>query len=452
MTLEWGMDHQAVEAGLGPAFFLSLGIFLLVLLAISRRWMHETAAVLVGVVTLWLVTYIGGTLVPALHLLDFDEAMAAVDWNVIFLILGMMIFVAMFGETGVLRWLALRAFRLARGDAWLLGLALVLLAGLTSAFLNNVTAILLLVPMTIQIAQAVGVHPFVYVIPEVLAANIGGAATLIGDPPSTIVGSRLGLGFFEYMVAMAPVAAVCLVILVGLAGWLNRHDLSNARQQISPRLVAQLEAGANVIDRPLLRKTILVGMVTILTFLIGPVFALPLGVIALTGATWLMIWVRPNMQRMMREVDWTTLFFFIGIFILVGGLQEAGVLRRVGEAVVNLAGHNRVMATVLMVWVSGATSSAIDNIPYTIAALPVADALSAAVPGAGASRIFHWALILGTDLGANATYIGGAANIVAVGLLAQAGYRVGFGRFVRDGVLVTVTTLVVATIWLLIWY
>jgi len=158
------------------------------------------------------------------------------------------------------------------------------------------------------------------------------------------------------------------------------------------------------------------------------------------------------MKRMMREVDWTTLFFFIGIFILVGGLQQTGVLRRVGEAVVNLAGHNRAMATILMVWVSGATSSGIDNIPYTIAALPVADALSAAVPGAGASRILYWALILGTDLGANATYIGGAGNIMAVGLLAQAGYRVGFGRFARDGVLVTVATLVVATIWLLIRY
>ena len=450
--MEWGMDQQAIEAGPGPAFFLSLGIFLLVVLAISRRWIHETAAALIGVAALWLITYIGGTFVPALHLLDFDEAMAAVDWNVILLIFGMMIFVAMFAETGVLRWLALRAFSLARGDAWLLGLILVLLAGFTSAVLNNVTAILLLVPLTIQIAQTAGVHPFAYVIPEVLAANIGGAATLIGDPPSTIVGSHLGLGFFEYMAEMAPVAAVCLVVLVVLAGWLNRHELSDARRRISPGLVAQLEAGAHVTDRPLLRKTILVGMVMILMFLIGPVFALPLGVIALAGATWLMIWVRPNMQRMMREVDWTTLFFFIGIFILVGGLQEAGVLRRLGEAVVNLAGHSRVMATILMVWVSGVTSSAIDNIPYTIAALPVADALGAAVPGTGANRIFHWALILGTDLGANATYIGGAANIVAVGLLAQAGYRVGFGRFVRDGALVTVTTLLVATIWLLIRY
>ena len=452
MTVAWGMDHRAIEAGLGPAFVLTIGIFLFVLLAISRCWMHETAAALAGVVALWLITYIGGTFVPALHLLDFGEAMASVDWNVIFLIFGMMIFMAMFGETGALRWLALGAFRMARGNAWLLGLILVLLAGLTSAFLNNVTAILLLVPLTVQIAQTVGVHPFVYVIPEVLAANIGGAATLIGDPPSTIVGSHLGLGFFEYMAEMAPVAAVCLVILVGLAGWLYRHELSDARQQISPGLVAQLEAGAHVTDRPLLRKTILVGMVTILMFLIGPVFALPLGVIALAGATCLMIWVRPNMQRMMREVDWTTLFFFIGIFILVGGLQQTGVLRRVGESVVKLAGHNRVMATVLMVWVSGATSSAIDNIPYTIAALPVADALSAAVPSAGADRNLYWALILGTDLGANATYIGGAANIVAVGLLAQAGYRVGFGRFVRDGALVTVITLAVATIWLLIRY
>ncbi len=159
--------------------------------------MHETTAALLGAVAVWLVHYIGGTFFPSLQIIGFDEAMAFVNWNVIFLILGMMIFMAMFSETGIFRWLAFRAFRLARGNAWLLGLILILLTGVTSSFLNNVTALLLLVPLSIQIAETVGIHPATYVLPEVLAANIGGASTIIGDPPSTIVGLHLGLGFFR---------------------------------------------------------------------------------------------------------------------------------------------------------------------------------------------------------------------------------------------------------------
>jgi len=414
--------------------------------------MHETAAALLGAVAVWLVHYIGGTFFPSLQIIGFDEAMAFVDWNVVFLILGMMIFMAMFSETGILHWLAFRAFRLARGNAWLLGLILIVLAGVTSSFLNNVTALLLLVPLTIQIAETVGIHPSAYVIPEVLAANVGGAATLIGDPPSTIVGSHLGLGFFEYAVEAAPVVVVSLLAVAGLSLWLNRRELAGAKRRLSPALVAQLEAGARISDVRLLRKASIVGTVTLLLFFGGELFRLPPSVAAMTGATLLIAWVRPDMQRMMREVDWTTLFFFIGIFVLVGGVEEAGVVDWLAQAVGRLAGSSLSLATVLMVWLSGAVSGLVDNIPFTIAALPIADLLSATIPAAKGSPALYWALIFGADLGGNLTYLGGAGNIVAVGLLAQAGYRMTFGRFMRDGVVVAAATLVVATVWLLIRY
>ena len=414
--------------------------------------MHETAAALLGAVAVWLVHYIGGTFFPSLQIIGFDEAMAFVDWNVVFLILGMMIFMAMFSETGILHWLAFRAFRLARGNAWLLGLILIVLTGVTSSLLNNVTAMLLLVPLTIQIAETVGIHPSAYVIPEVLAANVGGAATLIGDPPSTIVGSHLGLGFFEYAVEAAPVVVVSLLAVAGLSLWLNRRELAGAKRRLSPALVAQLEAGARISDVRLLRKASIVGTVTLLLFFGGELFRLPPSVAAMTGATLLIAWVRPDMQRMMREVDWTTLFFFIGIFVLVGGVEEAGVVDWLAQAVGRLAGSSLSLATVLMVWLSGAVSGLVDNIPFTIAALPIADLLSATIPAAKGSPALYWALIFGADLGGNLTYLGGAGNIVAVGLLAQAGYRMTFGRFMRDGEVVAAATLVVATVWLLIRY
>jgi Na+/H+ antiporter NhaD/arsenite permease-like protein len=451
-AIGWVAGAATSQAAYGPAFFITLGIFVFILLAIGLRWMHETSAALLGAVLIWLVHYIGGAFFPALHIISFEEAMAFVDWNVVFLILGMMIFMAMFSETGIFRWLAFQAFRLVRGNAWLLALMLVLLTGITSSLLNNVTAILLLVPLSIQIAETVGVHPFAFVIPEVLAANIGGAATLIGDPPSTIVGSHLGLGFFEYALEAAVVVIVSLLVLVGIAAWLYRRDLMGAKKRPSPALVRQLEEGARITDAVLLRKAAIVGLVTLVLFFIAQLFDLPPSVIALTGATALIVWVRPDMHRMLREVDWTTLFFFIGIFVLVGGVEKVGIIAWIAQAIGNLAGDSKTLATLLMVWVSGIASGVVDNIPFTVAALPVAEQLSATVSAVKGSHVLYWALILGADLGGNLTYVGGAANIVAVGLLAQAGYRISFGRFVRDGVLVTVTTLLIVTVWLLVRY
>jgi Na+/H+ antiporter NhaD/arsenite permease-like protein len=447
----WWLLARAVEGGYQPSFFLSAGIFLLVFAAISLRWMHETAAALLGAVAVWLVHYVGSTLFPSLHIIDFEESMAFVDWNVIMLILGMMIFMAMFSETGIFNWMAFRAFRLARGNALLLGMALVLLTGVISAFLNDVTAILLLVPLSIEIAQTVGVHPFAYVIPEVLASNIGGAATLIGDPPSTIVGSHLGLSFVEYLVNMAPIALLCMLLLLGMTALLYRREFAGARERISPELVVRLEADARITNAPLLRKAGLVGLVTLVLFFIGDLFGMPPSVIALTGATILIVWVRPDMHRMLHEVDWTTLVFFIAIFVVVGGLESTGVIGWAAGVIGDLAGDSLALASVLMVWVPGIASGIVANIPFTVAALPIADFLSATIPGAE-NGVLYWALILGADLGGNATYLGSASNMVAVGLLAQAGYRLSFGRFMRDGVPVTLVTLMVATVWLLLRY
>ncbi len=447
----WWFFAHPPEGEVAPSSLISVGIFLLVFTAISLRWMHETAAALLGAVAVWLVTYVGGTFFPSLHIIGFELSMTFVDWNVIFLILGMMIFMAMFSETGVFNWMAFRAFRLARGNAWLLGLALVLLTGVVSAFLNDVTAILLLVPLSIEIAQTVGVHPFAYVIPEVLASNIGGAATLIGDPPSTIVGSHLGLSFVEYLVNMAPIAILCMIVLLLLTSLLYWREFAGARERLSPTLVARLEADARITDPPLLRKASSVGLVTIILFFTGDLFGMPPSVIALTGAAILVVWVRPDMHRMLREVDWTTLVFFIGIFVVVGGLEETGVIAWVAGAIGDLAGASLRLATVLMVWIPGVASGFVANIPFTVAALPIADYLTATIPGAE-NGILYWALILGADLGGNATYLGSAPNIVALGLLAQAGFRLTFGRFMRDGVPVTIATLLLATVWLLIRY
>jgi Na+/H+ antiporter NhaD/arsenite permease-like protein len=242
-----------------------------------------------------------------------------------------------------------------------------------------------------------------------------------------------------------------MLVLCAITTMLYWGDFIGAREQLSESLVGQLEAGARIRDHALLRKGGLIGGMTMLMFFLGDWFGLPASVIALSGAAVLIAWVRPDMHRMLREVDWTTLVFFIGIFIVVGSLESSGVIGWLAAMIQRLAGDDVTLATLLMTWIPGIASGIVANIPFTAAALPVADLLTAAIPEAG-QNVLYWSLILGADLGGNSTYLGSAPNIVAVGLLAQAGYPLSFGRFMRDGVPVTILTLLVASGWLLIRY
>jgi Na+/H+ antiporter NhaD/arsenite permease-like protein len=435
------------------AALISTAIFLIVFLFISFQVLHETAAALIGAASVFLVTYIGGTYYPNLQILTFEEAMMIVDWNVIFLIMGMMIFMAILGETNVFKWLAFRLYQGAKGNAWVIAVSLILLTGITSAFLNDVTAILLLAPLSIQIASAIGLPPLAIVIPEVLASNIGGAATLIGDPPSTIVGSHIGIGFGEYLVNMAPVAIICMFALL-VMNWLQyKKTYADSKNKVSAILTEQLASEANIHDQATLRKALIIAFLTFVGFFVADKFnQMPPGVVALSGAALLIVWVRPDMHRMLREVDWTTLLFFIGLFIVVGGMEATGAIDWFASRIIGFAGKSLDRAALLIAWVAGISSGIVANIPFTVAALPVADYLAANIPGGSESRVLYWALILGADLGGNSTYLGSAPNIVAVGLLAQAGIRLSFARFTRDGVPVTFVTLVIATIWLLLRY
>jgi Na+/H+ antiporter NhaD/arsenite permease-like protein len=435
------------------AVIIATLIFLFVFIAISTHLLHETAAALLGAVIIFLVSYIGGEFYPHLRIMTFEEAMRFVDWNVIFLILGMMIFMAILAQTNVFRWLAFRLFQLTQGKVWLLVIALVILTGVTSAFLNDVTAILLIVPLSIQIAIAIGLNPFVVVIPEIMASNIGGAATLIGDPPSTIVGSHISLSFGEYFLHLAPIAFISMITLIIIIAVLYRKDLFQEQEHVSATLVERMQSEAEIKDRATLRKAIIVGVFTFVMFFLADQFGnMPPSVVALAGAVVLIIWVRPEMDSMLREVDWTTLIFFIGLFVVVGALDRSGALQWLAAQIQRFAGESLTTAVLLTEWVTGIASGIVANIPFTVAALPIADTLTSSFPIAAENNVIYFALILGADFGGNATYIGSAPNIVAVGLLALAGYRLTFRRYLRDGAIVTFFTLLVASIWLLIRY
>jgi Na+/H+ antiporter NhaD/arsenite permease-like protein len=446
------LPTQTSEVHVLPAL-VSSTIFLLVFLAISFHFLHETSAALLGATATLLISYIWGTFDPKMQLLSFEEAMLFVDWNVIFLIMGMMIFVAILAETNIFRWAALKLYRASKGSVWRMLISLLILTAITSALLNDVTVILLLVPLSIQIALAMDIHPFLFVIPEVLISNIGGAATLIGNPPSTIVGSHIGVGFLNYMFHMGPIAALCILALLVVIRIQYRKDLDKAKGEIQPSLLERLESESTLRNLATLRKALVILFFTFLLFSIADIFSnLPPGVVALSGAALLIAWVRPEMHSMLREVDWTTLLFFIGLFIVVGAMDATGAIAWLASRIAVFAGESADLAAMLTIWISGLASAIVANIPFTVAALPVADFLTQTIPAATDSGIVYWALILGADLGGNATYLGSAPNIVAVGLLAQAGYRLSFGRFVRDGVPVTIVTLLLASLYLILRY
>jgi len=442
-----------VSTGWSAAGAISVFIFLLVFLAITLHWLHETVAALLGAVFVFLVTYIGGRFNPALRILNFEEAMAFVDWNVIFLILGMMIFMAIMAKTNVFRWLGFRLYKRSKGNIWMIVVMLVSLTGILSALLNDVTAILLIAPLSIQLALAIDFNPLAIVIAEVLASNIGGAATLIGDPPSTIVGSHIMLSFGDYLVHMAPIAILCMFALLIFNRIRYRKEYASEHREMSPALVEILASEAQIKDRATLYKSLVVGVIIFGLFFVAAFFdQMPPSVVALGGAAVLIAWVRPDINNMLKEVDWTTLIFFIGLFIIVGAMDASGAIAQIAAYVLTLAGKSLARASLIMLWVSGIVSGIVANIPYTLAALPIVDLMSASLPGGTANRIIYWALILGADLGGNATYLGSAPNIVAVGLLAQAGYKLTFKRFMQDGVPVTVITLIIASIYLILRY
>ena len=433
------------------AFFLATAIFVVVFGFISLNLLHETIAALLGVAAMLGVSCFFGSSNADFWIVSFHRAITFIDFDVIFLLMTMMIFMAIMSKTGIFQWLAYQTFRLARGNAFLVTAILVSITGVTSAVLNDTTVMLLMAPVSIQIALALKIHPAAIVVPEVLASNIGGAATLIGTPPNTIIGSYVGLSFNQFLGNMFPIALMGMLILLVMTRWLYKEEFSQKSKQPSTTLIARLKKNARITDRILLNKSLILLIVTLVMFFTADRFRMPPAVVAIIGSSLLLLWVQPDVGEMLREVDWTTLVFFMALFMMVGGIQEVGLIQIIAEFVKRMAGENLLLAALLMIWVSAVASAVVANIPFTAAIVPVAVYLTQTIPGAE-NNVIYWALALGAGLGGNATYIGSAPNIVAAGVMDRAGFRLRFQDFSRVGVPITFITILASTLWILVRY
>ncbi len=408
---------------------LAVGIFVAALAVIASERVDRTKVALVGAM-----------LVLVTQTIEQEVAIEAIDWNTIGLLAGMMLIVRLTETTGIYTYLAIKAGQLARGRPFLVVLALAGSTALLSAFLDNLTTVLLIVPITFLLADALDIDPIPLVLIEVITSNIGGTATLIGDPPNIMIAGATGLSFVDFIVNLAPIAFVTFLVVTGLL-----YLAFRPRLEIAPEArdrVMELDARKSIEDPEELRRALPVLIGTILLFFVHKPLHLEPATVALLGATVLLLLTKQSVENALSRIEWPTLFFFIGLFVMVGALEETGAIEEVAQGIADVTGGDRTAELLGITWVSALGSGIVDNIPFTATMIPVVEQLQG---GASGDDAYWWALALGACFGGNLTLIAAAANVAAAGMAERSGRPIGFVEFLKVGAPVTLLSMVLAT-------
>jgi Na+/H+ antiporter NhaD/arsenite permease-like protein len=433
-----------------PAFWIATLIFVVVLALIALGWLHNTLSALLGAALIFVVSYLGPLLRADLFIFNFNSAMKYIDWNVIFLIMGMMIVIAVVERTGIFQWLAFMAYKLSGGRSWLLLLILMIITGVTSSLLDNVTTMLLMTPITVQIALSMGINPLALLIPEVFASNVVGISTLIGTPTNILIGSYGKISFTNFLTNLTPGVLIALVGLMAYSLWIFRKELkTETDSEVAELLMQRLAKQATISEPENLKKVGWVGLGMGILFITGEHFHMLPSVTAIIGATALLVWIRPNIDEMIESVDWTTLVFFMALFICVGAIQEVGLISFIADWIGKLVGNNLLLAMLAIIWTGALLSTVIANIPFTAAMLPVIGFLTGNISGASSKALFY-CLAVGSAMGGNGSLIGASANMVTAGIAERAGYPITYTYFLKKGFPALLITVTLACIWLLI--
>jgi Na+/H+ antiporter NhaD/arsenite permease-like protein len=412
---------------MNPAWIAG-GIFLITYALIVSERVHRTISALLG-----------GVAMISLGILTQEKAFHSVDWNVIFLLAAMMIIANVLKETGLFQWIALQAVRLGKGDPFRVLVILSVVTAIASAFLDNVTIVVLVAPVTLFVASNLRVNPVPFLIAEILASNIGGMATLVGDPPNILIGSAAGIDFLSFVINLGPISLIILLAFIGLSRWLFRKDLEiGSGTSIA---IEELDTSTLITDPKLLRKASVVMVGVVAGFLAHGALHLEPATIALSGATILMLWGRSDPEHLLRDVEWTTLFFFIGLFITVEAIVEVGIIESIAHSALRLTGGSLPLTSMLLIWFSAIASGIVDNIPYTATIIPLVENLGQTMTAGP----LWWSLALGACLGGNFTLVGAAANVVVANLAEKSGHPISFALFLRYGAITTVLSLVLAS-------
>ena len=442
------LDMIVMDREITLAFWVAAVVFIGVLILIASGFLHNTLAAFAGASLLLGVSYLGAPILPDLHIFSFAQAITYIDWNVIFLIMGMMMIIAVVENTGIFHWLAYHAYRISRGKMWILLPVLMLITGISSAFLDNVTTMLLMTPITVQIALTLSISPLVLLIPEVFASNVIGVSTLIGTPTNILIGSFGNITFNDFLINLTPGVLLAFIGLV-IYSWFTYRDELEGEKSGSPVLLKKLEERGKITNPENLTKAGWIAGGMLLLFIFGEKIQLLPAVTALIGSAALLIWIRPNIEEMIGAVDWTTLVFFMSLFIVVGSIQEVGLISMIATQIGILIGDNLVLAMIVVTWFSALLSMIIANIPFTAAMLPVIGYLTLIVPGAD-SKVLFYCLSIGAALGGNGSLIGASANMITAGIAERAGYKISYRYFLKKGLPALIITVTISLIWLFI--
>ncbi len=415
---------------------VAIVVFLIVIVAIMTEKVHRTAAALAGSVILLLT-----------GVLDVDSAIGYIDFNTIGVLIGMMLFVAVVKNSGLFEYVAIKAAKMAKGDPWKIMVAFIIITAFLSGFLDNVTTVLLVGPMTITIARMLKINPVPFLLTQIFAANIGGTATLIGDPPNIMIGSAAGLTFLDFVANTGIVAIVSIIVLVIIMRFVYGSKLSADVEAI--KSVAQLDETKAIEDHALLVKSIVMVIIVVFAFIFHSQIGMETATIALTCAAVMMVIGKQNIDHIVSEVEWSTILFFVALFTVVGGMVETGVIGELAHIILNTAEGHPIMMMMILLWASALLSSILDNIPFVATLIPLVIALGES--GVDIEPLW-WAISLGACFGGNGTLIGASANVVLSGISNKHGYPITFKDYTKVGFPVMIMTVVLSTIFLLVKY
>jgi Na+/H+ antiporter NhaD/arsenite permease-like protein len=436
----------ALGLDLHPMIQVSALILSSVYIVLSLEFYHRSTIALIGAVAIIAAAIAFGTLEAEE---SFEFVISTVDYNTIGLLLGMMIIVAILAESGVFQWVGIKATKVSKGNLWKLMLILCTFTAVVSMFIDNVTTVLLMVPVTIAVFRVFKVSPIPFILAQALASNIGGTATLIGDPPNIMIGSAANIDFSAFIVHMGPTVAVSFVASLFLLKFMFRKDLKAHAQNLEQLM--KEDENAYLKDKSLLKKALAVLLGVIALFVVHGQLHIAPSVIALGGAAVLLVVTRANPERVFHEIDWPTLIFFTGLFIIVGVAEHAGMIDLLSSATISATGGDPWLTFISIVWLSAIASAFVDNIPFTATMIPLIQTLIAnpniaALFGGFQTSPLWWALALGADFGGNGTLIGSSAGIIAAGISEKHGHSISFNRWFRVGFPFMIITVAIGTV------
>lgn len=413
---------------------VAVAVFLIVILLIITERVHRTAAAMAGAMVLILT-----------GVMSADKALSYIDFNTIGVLVGMMIFVAIVRRSGMFEYIAVRAAKAVHGDPWKIMVAFTLITAVLSAILDNVTTVLLVGPMSIAIARMLKINPVPFLMGQILASNVGGTATLIGDPPNIMIGSAAHLSFMDFLDNTGFAVLFILVVLILLMKIVYEKKIELGT--VDTGAIEKLDPSKSITNRALMKKGIIVLICVIVGFMFHDKLGIESSVIALTAAAVMLIIGREDVNEAIQDVEWTTILFFMSLFVVVGGLTETGIIKELASKIINATNGHPMVTMLVLLWASALLSSILDNIPFVATLIPLILAMQA--DGMDVTS-FWWAISLGACLGGNGTMIGASANVVLSDISTKHGYPITFKSYLKVGMPFMLLSIVISTVFLVV--